>query len=206
MIQSRRLCLLMAALVPAVESFVTPVSTLARQSSPSRQADTETTVAVANNDDLWYEDSSSDKKKNPKPNLDGSEIADLTRSNNNNNNKKKKEETSPFLQGEELKKLRSDLASYRENLKWATAMDDQTRMESLKAEIETKQMQDPEVVYKKAQALLAEAATVSRSVLPPTMRENLIQYWTEQAALARDSLPRFQMEGYVKSCVIGCDG
>ena len=175
-------------------------------------------AAVAGNDDFWHEDCSFSNNNNEKKNyskktnnnVDGSDRVDLTsssssRTNNNNKeeeNNNEQEQTSQFLQGEELKKLRSDLVSYRENLKWATAMNDSQRMDSLSAEIENKQMQDPEIVYKKAQELLAEAGTVSpRSssiLLTPTMRENLIQYWTEQAASARECLPRFQMEGYVK--------
>lgn len=157
-------------------------------------------AAANNDDDWWFNDSSSDNNKNnnkKKPNkLDEAEIMmDLASKSNSNNNKKKDAEIQTFLDGTELQQLRTDLEWYRENLKWATAVDDHTRVVSLRRVIDEKELRDPEIVYNKARALIAEAEGASRSVLAPNLREEVIAYWIEQGTLARSCLPRFQMEG-----------
>ncbi|CAB9505951.1 F-box protein 31 [Seminavis robusta] len=137
-------------------------------------------ATASSNDDWWMDDERSSNDKSKK----------LDVSNNDPNN-----EASPFLKGEELKQLRSDLEYYRENLKWAEVTDDKSRVASLRKEIEEQEKKDPEAVYNKARKLIAEAETVSRAVLKPDLKKKLIDHWSKQKTLAQACLPRFQMEG-----------
>ena len=201
--RSRHVSLMLAVLVPAVDAFV--ASGLASGSMVSSGSKDSllagrivATAAAASNDGWWFEDyspsDSNDNNNNNKPNKldDESERMDLT-----SRKSSSKEDVSQFYHGEELKQLRSDLESYRENLKWARAVDDKARVQSLSEEIEEKEAKDPEVVYNKARALIVEAKGASRSVLSPKLKDKLIKHWSKQATLARDCLPRFHMEGYV---------
>jgi hypothetical protein len=144
-------------------------------------------AAASSGDEWWYDDSPSEREsavpKDKSRNLDPSSAGST------------KAGSSPFFKGQELKQLRSDLEYYRENLKWAEAVDDIPRIASLTKEIEEKEQRDPEIVYNKARRLIAEAQTVSRSVLKPDLKEKLIAHWSLQKKLARECLVRFQMEG-----------
>ena len=135
------------------------------------------TMTAASNDDWWIDESANEKD------LDGEKLDSLAKN------------SSPFLQGEELRQLRSDLESYRENLKWAEVMNDKARIESLSKEIEEKEQKDPEVVYNRARKLIAQAKAATLSALKPDLKEKLIKHWSEQADMARACLPRFHMEG-----------
>lgn len=133
-------------------------------------------------DEWWLDDYPNDKDSSS---WDGKDV-DLSSS---------KSHSSQFLQGEQLKQLRSDLEAYRENLKWAIVMNDEARVLSLTKEIEEQESKDPELVYNKAKKLIAEAESASRSVLKPDLKEKLIKHWSEQREKAKECLPRFHMEG-----------
>jgi hypothetical protein len=167
-----------AAAPPSVEAFT----------SGGTVGFARTRVVVADiSDEWWVDDASSDK--------------DLSSSSSDNakfdlsSSRARESSSSPFLQGDALKELRSDLETYRENLKWAGMMNDQTRVASLKSEIEEKERKDPEIVYNKAKRLIEEARSVSRAVLKPDLKEKLIKHWSAQKDKARECLPRFQLEG-----------
>jgi len=150
------------------------------------------TSATSSNEDFsFFEDFSGE---NNKDNYKKREMLE-TSSESSNDNRRKKEKPSLFSTGEELKQLRMDLESFRENLKWAEVIDDEELVASLSKEIEEKEKRDPELVYKKAKLLITEAKAASGRDLKPELQEQLIQHWSQQAELARACLPRFQMEG-----------
>ena len=147
-----------------------------------------TSVVVSDVSDEWWMDEPSSEKSSASED----KKFDLSADSSSTSSSK---DDSPFLQGEELKQLRSDLESYRENLKWAEVMNDQALIDSLSKEIENQEKRDPEIVYNKAKKLIAEAKSASRAVLKPDLKEKLIDHWSKQKEDARDCLPRFHMEG-----------
>ena len=99
---------------------------------------------------------------------------------------KEKEIRKRFATGEGLKKLRAVLSLLRENLKWSRVMEDD-KIDEIQADIERSECRDPEIVYNKAHRQLWEADSDADPAL--------LKKWTEEAALARSCLPRFNLEG-----------
>jgi hypothetical protein len=144
-------------------------------------------------------------------------FGDDTRSNNNENGVSKQEEQHQqtkaqkskkkkrFAIGDELKRLRADLDSLRENLHWAEAMEDDERVVDLKSAIQTGEQRDPDICYANALQMLAQtkASTTSSSTSQSTGTNNLsldekqqlLEKWQKEAEVARSSLPQFQLEG-----------
>lgn len=118
--------------------------------------------------------------------LDEDEIA--------NERKARQEEISKrFEKGDALKRLRSDLDSLRENLQWAEATDDTTRIADLSNAIRNGEERDPEVIYAKSLRLIAE--TKAALDISNDDKQVLIERFQDRAQAARSHLPRFQLEG-----------
>lgn len=98
-----------------------------------------------------------------------------------------------FAAGHELKNLRSDVEHLRENMKWAEAMNDETRMKDLTQAIKKRESRDPDRVYTKTLMVLAQLQRVALTKMPD--KEALKERWTKMAMEARSCLPRFQLEG-----------
>jgi anti-sigma28 factor (negative regulator of flagellin synthesis) len=157
----------------------------------------------------------------------GELFGDDTRSNSNENGVSKQEEEQQeqvskdrkaqkskkkkrFASGDELKRLRADLESLRENLHWAEAMEDDERVADLKSAIQNGAQRDPDLCYAKALQMLAltkarptTATSASQSASPASTtnnlslyeKEELLEKWQKEADAARSSLPQFQLEG-----------
>lgn len=95
-----------------------------------------------------------------------------------------------FAQGEDLATLRDDLSALRENLKWALATDDLTRIIQLRASIEKKEQRDPDIVYTKALQNIEKARKMS-----VTKKYDTIAKYEKVAMAARECIPRLNMEG-----------
>jgi hypothetical protein len=110
-----------------------------------------------------------------------------------------------FAVGDELKQLRAELDSLRENMHWAQAMEDEKRVADLKSAIQTGEQRDPDLCYAKALQMLAQtkASTTSSSTsqsssainLSPEEKQRLLEKWQKEADAARSKLPQFQLEG-----------
>jgi hypothetical protein len=110
-----------------------------------------------------------------------------------------------FAVGEELKQLRAELDSLRENMHWAQAMEDEKRVLDLKSAIQIGEQRDPDICYAKALQMLAQtkwSATSSSTsqnssaINPsPEEKQRLLAKWQKEANLARSKLPQFQLEG-----------
>jgi hypothetical protein len=113
-----------------------------------------------------------------------------------------------FAAGDELKRLRADLDSLRENLHWAEAMEDDERVADLKSAIQTGTQRDPDLCYAKALQMLAltkarpttatsasQSASATSNNLSPYEKEELLYKWQKEADASRSSLPQFQLEG-----------
>ena len=110
-----------------------------------------------------------------------------------------------FAVGDELKQLRAELDSLRENMHWAQAMEDEKRVADLKSAIQTGEQRDPDLCYAKALQMLAQtkAVTTSSSTsqsssainLSPEEKQRLLLKWQKEADAARSKLPQFQLEG-----------
>jgi len=98
-----------------------------------------------------------------------------------------------FAKGEELKRLRADLDSLRENLSWAEAMEDHDRIEDLANAIKNGENRDPDVVYRRALRSVIDAKASFK--LSEDEKSSRVTMWQKEAAAARRHLPRFQMEG-----------
>mmetsp|Transcript_9207 Transcript_9207/g.25490 ORF Transcript_9207/g.25490 Transcript_9207/m.25490 type:complete len:385 (-) Transcript_9207:9662-10816(-) len=98
-----------------------------------------------------------------------------------------------FATGDELKRLRSDLESLRENLKWAKAMNDQERADDLSKAVKNGENRDPDVVYKRALREIIDAK--ASYFLPEDERKRRVKKWEEEASEARRSIARFHLEG-----------
>lgn len=98
-----------------------------------------------------------------------------------------------FAVGEELKRLRSDLDSLRENLGWAEAMEDHDRVEDLSKAIRNGENRDPDIVYRRALRGVIDAKASFK--LSEDEKQRRVKKWQKEASAARRHLPRFQMEG-----------
>ena len=98
-----------------------------------------------------------------------------------------------FATGKELENLRMDLDSLRDNLRWAEAMEDFTRVEDLRKAIKNGENRDPEIVYKKAHAEINKAKTMKRTT--QSNHDKDIKKWTKVVEEAREVLPQFLLEG-----------
>ena len=107
--------------------------------------------------------------------------------------KKMDEVTGRFATGEELKRLRADLDSLRENLSWAEAMEDHDRIEDLAQAIKNGENRDPDVVYRRALRNVIDAKASFK--ISEEEKQLRVKKWQKEAAAARRQLPRFQMEG-----------
>jgi hypothetical protein len=98
-----------------------------------------------------------------------------------------------FASGDELRVLREDLKSLRQNLEWAKALDDDVRIESLEKAIYKGESRDPSYMYDKAQKIIKEA----KKMMDVTDEEKniLIDKWSSVATDAREFLPHLNMEG-----------
>jgi len=96
-----------------------------------------------------------------------------------------------FVRGEDLAKLRSDVATFKENLKWAQAMGDESRVLDLEKAIEQKESRDPDFVYSKA---LNKIDTVFKAEYFEG-KDTMIDEWKDEARAARSCIPRFNLEG-----------
>jgi hypothetical protein len=139
-------------------------------------------AAAANDGDLFFDESSSDQD------ISSASSEELSPASSS-------KVPSQFAEGSKLQRIRIDLESYRENLKWAQAINDTKRIGSLRKAIEETEQMDPEIVYKKALFLIAEAKSSSSQPMEKDLQEKLIQHWEEQAQVARSYLPKFQMDG-----------
>mmetsp|Transcript_27327 Transcript_27327/g.41141 ORF Transcript_27327/g.41141 Transcript_27327/m.41141 type:complete len:453 (-) Transcript_27327:138-1496(-) len=100
------------------------------------------------------------------------------------------EDMQRFAHGSELQDLRLDIASLKENLKWALATDDITRIIDLTAAIEKAQVKDPEFVYKRMLEKIEDAQKMNVS-----KKYQVLPKITEEALAARRYIPRLNMEG-----------
>jgi len=98
-----------------------------------------------------------------------------------------------FATGEELKNLRLDLESLKHNLQWAEALKDEIRMESLQKAIQRGEKRDPDLMYKKAIKMIAQAKMMKDISMEE--RDTLTTKYAKLAAAARKCLPQFNLEG-----------
>lgn len=98
-----------------------------------------------------------------------------------------------FATGNELKRLRSDLESLRENLSWAEAMEDQDRVDDLIKAIKNGENRDPDIVYRRALRGVIDAKASFK--LSEEEKKRRVKKWKKEADAARSQLPRFRMEG-----------
>jgi hypothetical protein len=91
---------------------------------------------------------------------------------------------------DELRNLRSDIASLKENLKWALATDDIQRAIDLTNAIENAQEKDPEIVYSNMLQKIENAQRMNVS-----KKYKLLPRYTEEAMVARKYIPRLNMDG-----------
>lgn len=118
---------------------------------------------------------------------------DATREGGQNQRSFDPEKAKEFATGAELKKLRADLENLRENLQWAQAMNDETRIEELSNAIKNGEQRDPELAYAKYLRLVAE--TKKSTELSAEDTKVMTKRWQQRAQRARSYLSRFQMEG-----------
>lgn len=104
-----------------------------------------------------------------------------------------KDVSGRFAKREELKRLRADLDSLRENLSWAQAMEDQDRIEDLTKAIKNGENRDPDIVYRRALRSVIDAKASFK--LSEDEKQRRVKKWQKEAAAARRQLPRFQLEG-----------
>lgn len=167
------------ALFPSLSGAFSTPGVAATVGSCSSAHKISSCAASANDGDLFFDESSSEKDS----------------PSTNNQDESLGTSTSQFAQGKELQQIRIDLDSHRENLKWAQAVNDTKRIESLRQAIEETELKDPEIVYKKALFLIAEAKSTSSHSMHDELKDKLVKHWKEQAENARSYLPRFQMDG-----------
>jgi len=118
---------------------------------------------------------------------------DATREGGQNQRSLEPEKSKEFATGAELKKLRADLENLRENMQWAQAMNDETRIEELAKAIKNGEQRDPELAYAKYLRLVAE--TKKSTELSAEDKKVMTERWQERAQRARSHLFRFQMDG-----------
>jgi hypothetical protein len=98
-----------------------------------------------------------------------------------------------FAKGSQLKKLRQELKTLREELRWAEAGDDIILVTNLRQAVEKAEDQDSDLVYAKALRFVDEAKKIVG--IKQEDRDALLRKWTEEAAAARANLKRFSLEG-----------
>lgn len=98
---------------------------------------------------------------------------------------------SRFVTGEELRSLRDDLKSLKENLKWSQAAGDVHRVSDLKETIKENEEKDPELVYARAISAINNAERIKDL----DRRKFVIDQHRSEANLARACIPRFNLEG-----------
>ena len=109
------------------------------------------------------------------------------------NSKKRTKFSGRFAVGEELVNLRMDLEILRDNLRWAEAMEDLSRVEDLQKAIEIGETRDPDIVYKKAHHQINQLKTMK--IITQAERETKIEKLTRLMEETRNFLPQFQLEG-----------
>jgi hypothetical protein len=106
-------------------------------------------------------------------------------------NDEKSKLSDRFATGEALQNLRTDLESLRENLRWAEAMEDFSRIQDLREAIETGEKCDPDFTYAKALGEIEKA----KKIIKDSQREHQIQKWAKEAAAAREYVAGFNLGG-----------
>jgi hypothetical protein len=98
-----------------------------------------------------------------------------------------------FATGSELKRLREELATYRENRQWAEALEDHDRVEELATAIRNGEDLDPDIVY--TRTLVQIANLQGRSDLSSDDKHAQLHDLRHEADHARSFLPQFELEG-----------
>lgn len=98
-----------------------------------------------------------------------------------------------FACGKELDDLRTDVGHLRETLSLAQKMKDTDRCIELERKIQEIEGKDPEIAYKRALDEIKAAKTSVR--LSEEKKDLVLKHWKGEARIARDTLPRFQLEG-----------
>ena len=98
-----------------------------------------------------------------------------------------------FATGEDLKNLRLDLGSLRQNLQLAEACNDIGRIQDLNEAINKSQNRDPDYVYTQAFQLMAQVKTMTDA--SQEEKDALVEKWSKLAQGARECLPLFNLEG-----------
>jgi hypothetical protein len=99
-----------------------------------------------------------------------------------------------FATGEDLKNLRLDLGSLRQNLQWAEAFsNDIGRIQDLNEAINKSQNRDPDYVYTQAFKIMAQVKTMTDA--SQEEKDALVEKWSKLAQGARECLPQFNLEG-----------
>lgn len=104
-----------------------------------------------------------------------------------------KQSFDTFLIGEELRNLRLDLESLRQNLQWAEALKDDTRIESLSKAIKDGESRDPDHMYQKALGIIEQ--TKKMKGVAEEEKECLVEKWGKIAATARQYVQEFNLDG-----------
>lgn len=97
-----------------------------------------------------------------------------------------------FAAGQDLEQIRENVNNLRETLQWTIALGDSERVSQLQEAIEVGENRDPECVYAKATKLLHQAKRGDSELQD---KDAVIEKWSREANLARQHLPRFQLEG-----------
>ena len=98
-----------------------------------------------------------------------------------------------FASGEELRSLREDLKSLKQNLEWVKALKDEIRIKELENAIRRGESRDPTHMYIKAQKIIAETKKMKDAT--EEGKQDVIDKWSKIAADAREFLPQLNMEG-----------
>jgi hypothetical protein len=157
------------------------------------------------NGELFGDDTCSNSNENGVSNSNQEEQQGQQQVSKNSKPQKSKKKKR-FAAGDELKRLRADLDSLRENLHWAEAMEDDERIADLKAAIKNSAQRDPDLCYAKALQMLAltkvrpitgtsQSASANSNNLSTDEKEQLMRKWQKEADTSRSSLPQFQLEG-----------
>jgi anti-sigma28 factor (negative regulator of flagellin synthesis) len=98
-----------------------------------------------------------------------------------------------FATGEELRNLKSDLETLRHNLQWAEALQDESRVESLRKAIKNGENRVPDIMYAKSLRLIFQSKKMKDA--SKEEKDALVEKWVKIAAAARECLPQFNLEG-----------
>lgn len=100
---------------------------------------------------------------------------------------------SKYAIGAELKQLRYDLANFRENLQWSTALDDQDKVEAMTKAIADAEARDPDIAYAKTLAEIKDLKT--RTDITADEKDKQQRMLQEKASHVRSLLPQFNLDG-----------